>query len=76
MQKMEVMRKFIIELKPDGTMKWAEVCDQLDPQKVAYKKILEYCEVMEYLYRAHENKDKYEAYHNVAILCKRLGNLR
>ena len=41
--------------------------------KDAYKKILEHCEVMEYLYKA--NKDKYEAYHNVAILCKRLGNL-
>ena len=68
---MEVIRKFIIYLKPDGTMKWAEVCDE--PRKAAYKKILEHCEVMEYQYKA--NKDKYEAYHNVAILCKRLGNL-
>lgn len=24
---MEVMRRFIIDLKPDGTMKWAEVVD-------------------------------------------------
>lgn len=72
---MEIMRKFIIELKSDGTMKRAELCDKPDPQKAAYKKILEYCEVMEYLYRAHENKDKYEAYHNVAIFCKMFGNL-
>lgn len=70
---MEVMRKFIIDLKPDGTMKWAEVCDEPDPAKTAYKKILEHCEVMEYLYKG--DKGKYEAYHNVAILCKRLGNL-
>ena len=72
---MEVMRRFIIDLKPDGTMKWAEVCDEPDQQKVAYKKILEHCEAMKYLYKEQSNKDKYEAYHNVAILCKRLGNL-
>lgn len=24
---MEIMRKFIIDLKPDGTMKWAEVAE-------------------------------------------------
>lgn len=70
---MEVMRKFIIDLKPDGTMRWAEVCDEPDPQKAAYKRILEHCEVMECLYKG--DKGKYEAYHNVAILCKRLGNL-
>lgn len=70
---MEVMRKFIIDLQPDGTMKWAEVCDRPDPKKAAYKKILEHCEFMEYLYRS--NKDKYEAYHTVATLCKKLGNL-
>lgn len=72
---MEVMRRFIIDLKSDGTMKWAEVCDDPDPQKVAYKKILDHCEVMMYLYKTPSDKDKYEAYHNVAILCKRLGNL-
>ena len=67
------MRKFIVEIQRDGTMKWAEVCDETDQQKAAYKRILEHCEVMEYLSKG--NKDKYEAYHNVAILCKRLGNL-
>lgn len=73
---MKVMRRFIIDLESDGTMKWAEVCDEPDPQKEAYKRILEHCEVMEYLFKAIKaNKDKYEAYHNVAILCKRLGNL-
>lgn len=72
---MEVMRKFIIDLKPDGTMKWAEVCDESDSQKVAYKKILEYCEVMMNLYKAPSDKDRFDAYYNVAVLCKRLGNL-
>lgn len=72
---MEVMRKFIIDLKPDGTMKWAEVCDEPDPQKVAYNKILDYCETMMYLYKATSDKDRYEAYYKIATLCKRLGNL-
>ena len=55
---MEVMRKFIIDLKPDGTMKWAEVCDEPDPAKTAYKKILEHCEVMEYLYKGERANTK------------------
>ena len=72
---MEVMRKFIIDLKPDGTMKWAEVCDEPDPQKDAYKKILHYCEVMMRLYTAPSDKDRYESYYKVAVLCKKLGKL-
>ena len=72
---MEAMRKFIINLKPDGTMKWAEVCDEPDPQNVAYKKILDYCENMMHLYKTPLDKDRYDAYYKVAILCKRLGKL-
>lgn len=40
---MEVMRKFTIELKPDGTMKWVEVCDEPDVEYRAYKNIFLLC---------------------------------
>lgn len=46
---MEVMRKFIIDLKPNGTMKWAEVCDEPSSEVQVYKRIISYCESMVYL---------------------------
>ena len=70
---MVVMRKFIIDIKPDGTMKWAEVCDELPPEVRAYKRIIEHCETMTYLMNG--NADKVATYKNVIIMCKRLGNL-
>lgn len=70
---MEVMRKFIIDLKPDGTMKWVEVCDEPAPEVRAYKRIIDHCETMAYLWKG--NADKYDAYRNVIAACKRLGNL-
>lgn len=69
---MEVMRKFIIDLKPDGTMKWAEVCDEPDVEYRAYKRIADHCEVMMYLYKG-KNLDKYLAYKSIFELCKKLG---
>ncbi len=69
---MEVMRKFIIDLKPDGTMKWAEVCDEPDVEYQTYKKIADYCEVMMYLNK-DKNLDMYMAYKDIFRLCKRLG---
>lgn len=68
-----VMRRFILDLKPDGSVKWAEAVDSERGELSAYKKIAEHCETMMYLFQ--NNKDKYEAYRNVLILCKRLGNL-
>lgn len=68
-----VMRKFILDLKPDGSVKWAEVASNEQCGIEAYKRIAEYCETMMYLFQ--NNKDKYDAYHNILILCKRLGNL-
>lgn len=62
---MEVMRKFIIELKPDESMKWAEA--------KAYKRVIDHCITMIYL--NENNEDKVSAYRNVMVLCKRLGNL-
>ena len=70
---MKGMRKFIIDLKTDGTMKWAEVCDEPTPEVRAYKRIIEHCETMMWLFK--ENADKVDAYNNVIIMCKRLGNL-
>lgn len=72
---MEIMRKFIIDLKSDGTMKWAEVCDEPTPEARAYKRIINYCEIMEYL-EDGKNADKIAAYQNVIFMCKRLGSLR
>ena len=68
-----VMRKFILDLKSDGSVKWAEVSDSEPSETTAYKKSAEHCETMMYLVR--DNKYKYEAYHNILVLCKRLGNL-
>lgn len=70
---MEVMRKFVIDLESDGTMKWAEVCDELTPEVRAYKRIIDHCKTMSYLVSG--NADKVAAYRNVMIMCKRLGNL-
>lgn len=67
------MRKFILDLKSDGSVKWAEVSDSEPPETAAYKKIAEHCETMIHLFQG--NKDKYEAYHNIIALCRRLGNL-
>lgn len=67
------IRKFILDLKPDGSVKWAEVADSERGEASAYKKIVEHCETMMFLFQ--NNKDKYEAYRNVLVLCKRLGNL-
>ena len=69
---MEVMRKFIIDLKPDGTMKWAEVCDEPNVEQQAYKRIADHCEVMMYLNKG-KNLDAYLAYKDIFGLCKRLG---
>ena len=69
---MEVMRKFIIDLKPDGSMKWAEVCDEPDVECRAYKSIADYCEVMMYLNKS-KNLDMYLAYKDIFGLCKKLG---
>lgn len=66
---MEVMRKFIIDLQPDGTMKWAEVCDEPTLEAQAYKRIIDYCKTMAYL--ADGNADKVAAYQNVMYMCKR-----
>lgn len=70
---MEVMRKFIIDLKPDGSMKWAEVCDEPTPEAKAYKRVIDHCKTMIYL--NENNEDKVSAYRDVMVLCKRLGNL-
>ena len=69
---MEVMRKFIIDLKPDGTMKWAEVADEPNVEHQTYKKIADYCEVMMYLNK-DKNLDMYMAYKDIFGMCKRLG---
>ena len=69
---MEVMRKFIIDLKSDGTMKWAEVCDGPSAEYLAYKRIADRCEVMMYLNKG-KNLDTYLAYKDIFDLCKRLG---
>ena len=69
---MEVMRKFIIDLKTDGTMKWAEVCDEPNVEYRAYKRIADYCKTMMYL-NVDKNVDMYIAYKNVFELCKRSG---
>lgn len=66
------IRRFILDLKPDGSVKWAEVADGECKEVSAYKTIAEHCETMMAVYENH--KDKYEAYRNVLILCKRLGN--
>lgn len=71
---MEVMRKFIIDLKPDGTMKWAEVCDEPMTEVQAYKRIIRHCESMIYLESG--KLDKVAAYKNVIYMCrKQLGYL-
>lgn len=69
---MEVMRKFIIDLKSDGTMKWAEVCDEQSAEYRAYKRIADHCEVMMYLNKG-KNLDMYIAYKDIFNLCKKLG---
>ena len=69
---MEVMRTFIIDLKPDGTMKWAEVCDEPNVEQQTYKKIADYCDTMMYLNKG-KNLDMYMAYKDIFGLCKRLG---
>ena len=46
---MEVTRKFIIDLKPDGTMEWAEVCDEPNVEQQVYKRIADHCKTMMYL---------------------------
>lgn len=69
---MEVMRRFIIDLKPDGTMKWAEVCDEPNVEKRAYKRIADYCEVMMYINNGR-NLEGYLAYRDIFGLCKGLG---
>lgn len=69
---MEVMRKFIIDLKTDGTMKWAEVCDEPNVEYRAYKRIADYCKTMMYL-NVDKNVDMYIAYKNVFELCKKQG---
>lgn len=69
---MEVMRKFIIDLKTDGTMKWAEVCDEPNVEYRAYKRIADYCKTMMYL-NVDKNVDMYIAYKNVFELCKKRG---
>lgn len=69
---MEVMRKFIIDLKTDGTMKWAEVCDEPNVEYRAYNRIADYCKTMMYL-NVDKNVDMYIAYKNVFELCKKQG---
>lgn len=69
---MEIMRKFIIDLKSDGTMEWAEVCDEQSAEYRTYKKIADYCEVMMYLNKG-KNLDMYIAYKDIFNLCKKLG---
>ena len=69
---MEVMRRFIIDLKPDGTMKWAEVCDEPNVEYRAYKRIADYCKTMMRL-NVDRNLDMYIAYKNVFELCKKEG---
>lgn len=73
---MEVMRKFIIDLKPDGTMKWAEVCDEQSAEQSAeyrdYKRIADHCEVMMYINKGR-NLDMYMAYEDIFKLCKKFG---
>lgn len=74
---MEVMRKFIINLKPEGTMEWAEVCDEPNvEQRVyknveqrVYKRIADHCKAMMYL---NKGKDLYMylAYKEILGLCK------
>lgn len=68
-----VMRRFILDLKPDGSVKWAEVANDESGEVSAYKIIAEHCETMMHAFQ--NNKDKYETYKNILILCKRLGNL-
>ena len=69
---MEVMRKFIIDLKPDGSMKWVEVCDEPNVEQRIYKNIADYCEVMMYLNKG-KNLDMYLAYKDILGLCKKQG---
>ena len=71
---MEIMRKFIIDLKPDGTMKWAEVCDEPDVDYQTCERIANYCKNMAYL-NVDKNVDMYIAYKNVFEMCKKLGKL-
>lgn len=69
---MKLMRRFIIDLKPDGTMKLAEVCDEPNVEKPAYKRIADYCKVMMYI-NNDRNLETYLAYRDIFELCKRLG---
>ena len=69
---MEVMRKFIIDLKSDGSMKWTEVCDEPNVEQQTYKKIADYCDVMMYLNKG-KNLDMYLAYKDIFNLCKKQG---
>lgn len=71
---MEVMRKFIIDLKPNGTMKWAEVCDEPSPDVTAYNRIIEHCETM--LFLNPDNADKVDAYTDVMTVCRYLRSIR
>lgn len=66
---MEVMRRFIIDLKPDGTMEWAEVCDEPNVEQRVYKRIADHCKAMMYL---NKGKDLYMylAYKEILGLCK------
>ena len=68
-----VMRKFILDLKPDGSVKWAEVVGSERHEVEAYKRIADQCETMMCLYQ--NNQDKFEAYQYVLRLCKNYGNL-
>lgn len=72
---MEVMRKFIIDLKSDGTVKCAEVCEAPNVEQQTYKKIADYCETGMCINKG-KNLDMYIAYKNIFDLCKRLGKFR
>lgn len=76
------MRKFIVEIHPDGTVHATEYEDRVvacvygdepKPEVRVYKRIIEYCETMIFLMKG--NADKVDAYNDVIITCKHLGNL-
>lgn len=66
---MEVMRRFIIDLKTDGTMEWAEVCDESNVEQRVYKRMADHCKAMMYLYK-DKNLDRYLVYKEILGLCK------
>lgn len=76
------MRKFIVEIHSDGTVHATEYEDRVvawlygdeqTPEVCAYKRIIEHCETMIFLMKG--NADKVDAYNDVIIRCKHLGNL-